>query len=37
MGLVEGCIIDLDGTLYVSDEVVPGAAEAVQTIRRSGL
>ena len=37
MGLAEGCIIDLDGTLYVAGEVVPGAADAVSALRSSGL
>ena len=32
-----GLLIDLDGVLYVEDEAVPGAAEAVATLRDRGL
>jgi ribonucleotide monophosphatase NagD (HAD superfamily) len=30
-------LLDLDGVLYVEDEPVPGAAEAVERIRAGGL
>jgi HAD superfamily hydrolase (TIGR01458 family) len=30
-------LLDLDGVLYVDDEPVPGAAEAVERMRRAGL
>jgi phospholysine phosphohistidine inorganic pyrophosphate phosphatase len=30
-------LIDLDGVLYVEDRAVPGAAEAIETLRASGL
>jgi HAD superfamily hydrolase (TIGR01458 family) len=30
-------LIDLDGVLYVEDELIPGAAEAVERLRRGGL
>jgi HAD superfamily hydrolase (TIGR01458 family) len=33
----DGCVIDLDGTLYVGGEAVPGAAEAVGGLRAAGL
>lgn len=32
-----GLLIDLDGTLYVGDEPVPGAREALDTIKTSGI
>jgi len=31
-----GCIIDLDGTLFFGGESIPGAAEAIDGLRRSG-
>lgn len=34
---VEGLLIDLDGVLYVSDEVIHGAPEAVDRIRSAGV
>ncbi len=34
---VKGLLLDLDGTLYVGDEPLPGAAEAVGHIRTSGI
>jgi phospholysine phosphohistidine inorganic pyrophosphate phosphatase len=34
---VRAVLLDLDGVLYVEDEPVPGAAEAVAALRRSGL
>ncbi len=30
---IAGCLIDLDGTLYVGDELIPGAAEFVHSLR----
>lgn len=33
---VSGILIDLDGTLYVGDEPIPGAAEAVERLKDSG-
>ncbi len=34
---VRGLLLDLDGTLYVGGEAVPGAVEAVELLRASGL
>lgn len=34
---LEGLLLDLDGTLYVGDEPIPGASEAVEALRASGL
>ncbi len=34
---IEGLLLDLDGVLYVEDEAVPGAAEAVAKLREAGL
>ena len=34
---VHGVLLDLDGTLFVGDRLVPGAADAVAAIRRGGL
>jgi HAD superfamily hydrolase (TIGR01458 family) len=34
---IEGILLDLDGTLYVGDEPVAGAREAIERLRRSGL
>ena len=33
----DGCLLDLDGTVYVDDEVVPGAAEAIAALRSAGV
>ncbi len=33
----EGLLLDLDGTLYVGDELVPGAREALTTLKEAGL
>ena len=33
----DGCIIDLDGTLYVGDREVPGAPAAVAALRSAGI
>jgi len=35
--LVKGVLLDLDGTLYDAGEVIPGAVEAVETLRRAGV
>jgi HAD superfamily hydrolase (TIGR01458 family) len=32
-----GLLVDLDGTLYVGDEPIPGAREALQTLKASGV
>ncbi|HEX9106414.1 MAG TPA: TIGR01458 family HAD-type hydrolase [Longimicrobiales bacterium] len=32
-----GLLLDIDGTLYVGDEAVPGAPEAVQALARRGI
>ncbi len=37
MRRADACLIDLDGTLYHRGEAVPGAAEAVLTLRRAGV
>ena len=34
---VRGVVLDLDGTVYVDSRVVPGAAEAIASIRAAGL
>lgn len=34
--VIEGLIFDLDGTVYLGDEAVPGAAETLQQLRESG-
>ena len=37
LGPIEGVLLDLDGTLYDSDEVIPGAVAAVEALRRGGV
>jgi HAD superfamily hydrolase (TIGR01458 family) len=34
---IEGILLDLDGTLYVGEEPLPGAREAVEALKASGL
>jgi HAD superfamily hydrolase (TIGR01458 family) len=34
---IEGCIVDLDGTVYVGPSAVPGVADALETIRSAGV
>lgn len=34
---LEGLLIDLDGTIYVGDEPIPGARDALETLKASGL
>ena len=34
---LEGLLVDLDGTLYVGDEPVEGAREAIDRLKASGL
>lgn len=34
---LDGAIVDLDGTVYRDDELLPGAAEGVAALRRAGL
>lgn len=34
---IAGVLLDLDGTIFVGDRLVPGAADAVATLRRGGL
>lgn len=34
---IEGVLLDLDGTIFVGDRLVPGAAAAVATLRRGGI
>ncbi len=34
---VAALLIDLDGVLYVEEEPIPGAVEAVERLRRAGL
>jgi arabinose operon protein AraL len=34
---VDGVLFDLDGTVYVGDDLVPGAAEAVRRLRAAGV
>src|SRR5437763_12390474 len=33
---VEGLLLDLSGVIYVEEEAVPGAAEALQSFREAG-
>lgn len=35
--MTEALIVDLDGTVYRGDDPVPGAAEAIETLRERGL
>ncbi len=34
---IKGVLLDLDGTVFVGDRLVPGAADAITALRRSGL
>ena len=34
---VEGLLLDLSGVIYVQDEAVPGAAEALRSLREAGI
>ncbi len=34
---VGGLLLDLDGTLYLGDEAIPGAVETVRTLRADGI
>ena len=34
---IKGVLLDLDGTIFVGDRLVPGAADAVGALRRGGL
>lgn len=34
---IKGVLLDLDGTIFVGDRLVPGAADAVEALRRGGL
>lgn len=34
---VDGCLIDLDGTVILDDKAIPGAVEAIAALRREGL
>jgi HAD superfamily hydrolase (TIGR01450 family) len=36
MRLFDGYALDLDGTVYLGDELLPGAAETVQGLRKTG-
>jgi HAD superfamily hydrolase (TIGR01458 family) len=37
MAEVQGFLFDLDGTVYQEDEAIPGAAEAIEELRRRGI
>ncbi len=37
MPRVSGCILDLDGTVYVGDEMVAGAVSTIETLRHGGV
>jgi ribonucleotide monophosphatase NagD (HAD superfamily) len=37
MCAAEGCVIDLDGTVYVGREPVPGVADAIERLRGVGV
>ena len=34
---IKGVLLDLEGTIFVGDRLVPGAADAVGALRRGGL
>ncbi len=34
---IEGVLLDLDGTIFVGDRLIPGAADAVAALRRGGV
>ncbi len=34
---IDGLLIDLDGTVYLGDHLLPGAADAIESLRRSGI
>jgi len=34
---IDGLLIDLDGTVYLGDRLLPGAADAIESLRRSGI
>ncbi len=34
---IQGVLLDLDGTVFIGDRLVPGAADAVAALRRGGL
>jgi HAD superfamily hydrolase (TIGR01458 family) len=34
---IQGCLIDLDGTVYQEDQAIDGAAAAIATLRRAGI
>lgn len=34
---IDGLLIDLDGTVYVGDRLLPGAADAIASLRRTGI
>ena len=36
LGDIKGILLDLDGTIFVRDKLVPGAADAVDALRRGG-
>jgi HAD superfamily hydrolase (TIGR01458 family) len=35
MRTADGCVLDLDGTIYFRDELIPGASDAIDRLRRS--
>jgi HAD superfamily hydrolase (TIGR01458 family) len=37
MGTAEGLVLDLDGTVYFGDVSIPGAAAAIEVLRRAGV
>lgn len=37
MRTADGCVLDLDGTVYFNDEPIPGASDAIDRIRRSNV
>lgn len=36
-GTMNGILLDLDGVIYIADEPIPGAAEAVGALQRAGI
>ena len=34
---IQGVLLDLDGTVFVGERLIPGAADAIEALRRSGL
>ena len=33
----DGCVLDLDGTVYLGDDPIPGAGDTIDQLRRSNV